>query len=310
MRKLIMIIVMVVLGVTCISCGEQGGSKNLTAGFDHEYVDRPEYKRFEKRYGFQFDNPELLDPALVYRAINAGQVDVVDVFTTDGRIEAYNLRVLEDDRNLFPPYDACVLSRKDVLKQHPGLREVLDRLAGAITPKAMQQMNYRYSEKAVDPAAVARQFLKNNGLLKTEGQPGAQDGDKSPVVVGSKHFGEQKILGNMLAILIEAHTPYTVKKRIGLQGTKVCFSALRNDEVDLYVEYTGTGLANILNEKYDPSQSKKDILNHVRQRFDKKWDLTWLDPLGFNNSYALTMREKHAEKLGIKKISDLKPYVK
>lgn len=310
MHKLMTVVVMVSLALTFVSCGEQEGSKTLRAGFDHEYVDRPEYSRFEELYGFQFDNPDLLDPALVYRAINAEQVDVVDVFTTDGRIEAYNLRVLKDDKNLFPPYDACVLSRKDVLEQHPGLRTVLGKLSGAISPKAMQQMNYRYSEKSVDPAKVARDFLKKKGLLEPEGQTRGQDGDTSPVVVGSKHFGEQKILGNVLAQLIEAHTPYTVEKRIGLQGTKVCFSALRTDEVDLYVEYTGTGLANILNEKYDPSQSKKDILNQVRQQFDKKWNLVWLDPLGFNNSYALAMREKHARKLGIKTISDLEPYVK
>jgi osmoprotectant transport system permease protein len=113
-----------------------------------------------------------------------------------------------------------------------------------------------------------------------------------------------------VARLIQAHTPYEVQTRLGLQGTKVCFSALQNGEIDLYVEYTGTGLANILNEEYDPSQSSRQILQHVRNEFRSKWGLVWLDPLGFNNTYAYAMRDEQAEKLGITKISDLQPYVK
>jgi osmoprotectant transport system permease protein len=172
----------------------------------------------------------------------------------------------------------------------------------------MQKMNLRFSEKAVAPGKVARQFLQENNLL---GKSTAEENtDKPPVVVGSKHFGEQKILGHMLAELIQSHTPYRVEKHLGLQGTKVCFGALKNGDIDLYVEYTGTGLANILNQKYDPAQTPKQILEHVREEFGSRWNLTWLNPLGFNNTYAYAMREKQAERLGIEKISDLEPYVK
>lgn len=312
MRKLPVIIVAIVVAMTCVSCGESDtqGKPTLTAGFDHEYVERPEYERFGELYGFQFENPRLLDPALVYRAVNAEQVDVVDVFTTDGRIEAYDLRVLNDDKQLFPPYDACIVARDDVLEEHPELKNTLEKLSGKISPSEMQKMNYRYSEKSVDPADVAREFLKKEGLLNPKKRRPRTNNDLEPVVVGSKHFAEQKILGNMIAQLIQSHTKYPVEKRTGLQGTKVCFGALRNDEIDLYVEYTGTGLANILDEDYKPSQTKAEILKHVREKFGKKWDLQWLEPLGFANSYALAMREKQAEKLGIEDISDLKPYVK
>jgi osmoprotectant transport system permease protein len=308
MRRLIVLTAAVTICVALFACGRKGDRDEvtLTAGFDHEYVDRPEYQRFEEIYGFQFDNPQLLDPALAYRALEAKQVDVVDVFTTDGRIEAYDLRVLEDDRNLFPPYDACVLVRQKTLESHPGLRTTLEKLSGRISQEEMQRMNLKFSERAVPPGVVARDFLKKEGLLKDEKNGGGQ---KPPVVVGSKHFGEQKILGHMLAQMIESNTPYAGEKRLGLQGTKVCFGALRSGEIDVYIEYTGTGLANILNEKYDPSQSSAHILKHVRDEFDSRWDLAWLDPIGFNNTYAYAMREEQAEKLGIEKISDLEPYV-
>lgn len=312
MRKLIGVVGLIIVAVFCVSCGQKGeeGKPRLKAAFDHEYVERPEYERFGELYGFQFDNPELLDPALVYRAVNGEQVDVVDVFTSDGRIEAYDLRVLEDDQNLFPPYDACVLVQEDALEQYPDLREVLEKLSGRISPDEMQRMNYRYSEESADPEEVAHDFLDEEGLLEAEEGDQGDGADKPPVVIGSKHFGEQKILGHMLAELVETHTSYPVETSIGLQGTKVCFGALKNDEIDLYVEYTGTGLANILDEEYNPSESKNDVLDHVRDEFGERWNLTWLDPLGFDNSYALAMREKQAEELGIETISDLKPYVK
>lgn len=128
------------------------------------------------------------------------------------------------------------------------------------------------------------------------------------IVVGSKHFTEQKILGEMVAQLIEAHTDLDVRRRLGLQGTKVCFAAIREADLDIYPEYTGTGLVNILEQDYDPSQNRQDILEHVRREFDKRWNLTWLAPLGFDNTFAFAMRAEHAKKLGIIKVSDLAEY--
>jgi len=77
------------------------------------------------------------------------------------------------------------------------------------------------------------------------------------LVVGSKHFTEQKILGEMIAQLIENNTGLQVERKLGLQGTKVCFSAIREGELDIYPEYTGTGFVNILDENYDPSTSSR-----------------------------------------------------
>jgi glycine betaine/choline ABC-type transport system substrate-binding protein len=128
------------------------------------------------------------------------------------------------------------------------------------------------------------------------------------IVVGSKHFTEQKILAEMIAQLVEQETELTVGRRLGLQGTKIAFAAIRQGNLDIYPEYTGTALVNILEQQYDPNQGRQEILDYVRQQFKEKWDLQFLEPLGFANTYTFAMREKQAERLGIKKVSDLEKY--
>jgi len=126
------------------------------------------------------------------------------------------------------------------------------------------------------------------------------------IVVGSKNFTEQKILGHMFADLIEAHTDLAVERRVGLQGTLVCFNALKEGDIHLYPEYTGTGLTAILEEPVisDPDEAYA----HVKSEFERRWGLTWLEPLGFNNTYTLTMRGDQAEELEITRISDLRDH--
>lgn len=126
------------------------------------------------------------------------------------------------------------------------------------------------------------------------------------IVVGSKNFTEQKILGHMFAELIEAHTDLAVERQVGLQGTLVCFNALKEGDIHLYPEYTGTGLTAILEQ---PVMSNPDeAYAHVKSEFERRWGLSWLEPLGFNNTYTLTMRRDQAEELGVTRISALKDH--
>jgi osmoprotectant transport system permease protein len=104
-----------------------------------------------------------------------------------------------------------------------------------------------------------------------------------------------------------------VKTETGLGGTKIVFDALRNNQVDLYPEYTGTGLLVIL-QTPDSIVSqlegdKEKVYNYVKQQFHKKYNLKWLKPIGFNNTYALMMRKEEANHLNIETISDLKNYL-
>ena len=125
----------------------------------------------------------------------------------------------------------------------------------------------------------------------------------STVVVGSKNFLENRLLAEMFAQLIESHTTLSVERRFGLAGTHICFQALSNGDIDLYPEYTGTGLVTILGEP--TMRNPSAVLNRVRREFRKRWNLWWLAPLGFENSYALALRRDRAEALHIRTITDL-----
>ena len=124
-----------------------------------------------------------------------------------------------------------------------------------------------------------------------------------PVVVGSKNFAESRLLAEMFAQLLEARTELTVERRLGLAGTQVCFEALRSGAIDIYPEYTGTGLASILGG--EPSGGAAATLTRVRAEFLRQWDLHWLAPLGFENAYEIAVPRQLAEQHGLATISDL-----
>ncbi len=132
-------------------------------------------------------------------------------------------------------------------------------------------------------------------------EPPSQD---ERIVIGAKNFAESRLLAEIMAQLIEARTDLRVERRANLGGTTVVFSALRSGEIDLYPEYTGTGWSVLLSRR-DPVSDPLRAFVGVQREFEERWDLRWLDPFGFSNSYALAMPRERAEALGIRRISDL-----
>ena len=123
------------------------------------------------------------------------------------------------------------------------------------------------------------------------------------IVVGSKNFEENRLLAEMFAQLLEAKTDLTVDRRLNLAGTQVCFEGVRTGAIDVYPEYTGTGLVSILGES--PDLSRPEALNRVREVFLERWDLWWLSPLGFENSYEIAVPRSLAAKHDLQTLSDL-----
>ena len=123
------------------------------------------------------------------------------------------------------------------------------------------------------------------------------------IVIGSKAFTESLLLAEVMARLIEEETGVRVERKVNLGGTHICFEALKNGEIDLYPEYTGTGLAAILKKPVVSDRAR--VLAQVRREFAERWELTWLDPMEFNNAYALAMTAEKAGSLGVRRISDL-----
>lgn len=141
-------------------------ASQLRIGFTAEFAQRPDgYQGLKKAYGFEFGEVRGLDPGLMYDAIAIGEVDVIPAFTTDGRIVAYDLVMLVDDRQFFPPYFAAPVVRIETLNRHPELRKVLDLLAGKLDDATMQRLNFAVDHNKRSPAEVARQFLRSVGLL-------------------------------------------------------------------------------------------------------------------------------------------------
>ena len=102
-----------------------------------------------------------MDAGLMYQAAAEGAVDLISAYTTDGRITAYDLRVLDDDRGAIPPYDALVMVSGRLVEERPDVVEALGRLDGRIDVEAMRQMNLAVDEGGENPASVATEFLRS-----------------------------------------------------------------------------------------------------------------------------------------------------
>ncbi len=141
-------------------------ASKLRAGFTAEFAERPDgYPGLRKTYGLKFGSVRDLDAAIMYEAVARKQVDVICAFATDGRIAAYKLTPLEDDRHFFPPYYAAPIVRRAVLDRHSEIAETIHPLVGLLDDATMQRLNYEVDEKGRGPAAVAREFLGASGLL-------------------------------------------------------------------------------------------------------------------------------------------------
>lgn len=280
-------------------------SDRLQAGMNPEFIGREDgYYNFVEVYGMEF-NTVFLSSALMYKALQEQFVDVIFGYSTDGRVAAYDLVLLEDDKKAFPPYYCAPIIRGALSDQHPEVVEALNLLAGKIDNEKMSALNYQVDFEKRSPEAVAEDFLKGLGLWKPDRRQGGKE-----LVIASKIFTEQYILAAAFASLINGYTDFDTEIKYGLGGTKICFDALRQDEIDLYPEYSGTGLLVMLS----PDESTRQRLisdeaatyRYVAEAFRAQYNIQWLEPLGFNNTYALMMRAADARQRGVEVISDLR----
>jgi osmoprotectant transport system substrate-binding protein len=126
------------------------------------------------------------------------------------------------------------------------------------------------------------------------------------IIVGSKNFTEQAILGELLAQHLEARTHLNIERRFFLVGTYICQQALLAGRIDTYVEYTGTALTAILKEPVASEPAK--VLDRVREEYSRRFNLDVLPPLGFNNTFAMVVRGEDARRLGIHTLSEAVPF--
>jgi osmoprotectant transport system substrate-binding protein len=135
-------------------------------GVGYEFEQRPDgLPGLSKAYDLHFkDQPRTMDLGLLYRAINAHQVDMIAGNSTDGPIASFHLKVLADDKHYFPPYQAVPLVRDDALRRWPAMRVAINELQGKVTADDMRAMNEAVDGEHRDPAVVVREFRQRKGL--------------------------------------------------------------------------------------------------------------------------------------------------
>ncbi|KXZ20125.1 glycine/betaine ABC transporter substrate-binding protein [Bacillus nakamurai] len=118
------------------------------------------YEDFMKTYGMTFEGTYPMQIGLVYDALKSNKMDIVLAYSTDGRIISYGLKMLKDDKQFFPPYDCSPVVPERVLKEHPELKGVINKMIGRIDTKMMQNMNYEVDGHLKEPSVVAKEYLE------------------------------------------------------------------------------------------------------------------------------------------------------
>ncbi|MED4202467.1 osmoprotectant update ABC transporter permease/substrate-binding subunit OpuFB [Neobacillus mesonae] len=144
----------------------KGIEDKVKAGFTLEFSDREDgYRGIQSLYNIQFPNLVTMEPKLRYAAVESGDINLVDAYSTDSELRQYGLKVLEDDKHLFPPYQGAPLLRKETVDRYPVMAKALNKLAGKITDDEMREMNYQVNVDGKSPKEVAEEYLKKEGLL-------------------------------------------------------------------------------------------------------------------------------------------------
>ena len=242
----------------------------------------------------------VLDTGAIYDATaERDPCNFGEIFTTDGRIAALDLFVLEDDQSFFPLYNASPVFREEVYEPFAAeLDELYEPVAEALDNDTMAALNAQVSAENEAPADVAQGFLEENGFLS--GDPVLEGME---VIVGSKDFDEQLVLGEIsVALLGDAGADVTNAVNVG--GTDTTRVALESGDIDHYWEYNGTAWISFFGET-EPIQDRQEQYQVVADRDREESGLVWLTPSIFNNTYGIAMSSEAYEELGTDTISDL-----
>ena len=139
----------------------------LILGTTMEFQNRPDdgLPGLLKKYDFNFKKTLAIDGSPRFTALKNGETDIVDAYATDGLLKKYNLKVLEDSDGFFPPYYAIPIINEEMLDKYPELEDVINKLSKILTNEIMQELNYQVDEEGKEPADVAREFAKEQGLI-------------------------------------------------------------------------------------------------------------------------------------------------
>ncbi len=293
------------LTLTFFGCQTGEEEEEVSLASPAEWVERDDgLIPFQEHYGFEFDSVVEVELGLAYSAVNQGDALIGVGDATEGRIIKYDLFILEDDAQFFPAYNAAPTIRQEVLAENPEIEDLMREISSRLDLETQTELNLKTAIDDEDPEDVARDFLTEEGLLTGEEIAGA-----GRVVVSSKTFPEALTQGWMTYYLLEDRG-YEVVNEIGLGEVAVIRPALEAGEIDIYWEYTGTGLMNIMGYEGDELPEGEEATFREIHDYDlAENNIKWLDYAPANNTHVLFMSRENQEKYGWETMSDVADYV-
>ncbi|MBY6037951.1 ABC transporter permease subunit [Fictibacillus nanhaiensis] len=173
---------------------------------------------------------------------------------------------------------------------------ILKRIEIATQPRAKKRFSWKKTSWILIPVAALVIFFIYRGTTTEDA-----------IVISGKKWTEQYILPHIMAEYIKEKTDYPVVIKEGIGETPILTEALKAGDIDMYVEYTGTGLLTILKEEYKEGMNPDKIYEKVKQGYSEKYNLQWMYPLGFENTYTVAMNQEAYDRIGVKTISELSP---
>jgi osmoprotectant transport system permease protein len=278
------------------SAGGQQIASTLRLGLQQDAVDI--YKAADQAYGLHWKSTTFIQEQLSFAAVNSGNIDINECYTTDPAIVVDNFVLLKDTKNAFPPYNPAPIVRDSTLTKSSAIQTTLDGLESHLTTDKQTALIKKVSIDHETVPDVAKAFLQSEGLLSSPGTAG----NGINLTIGSKNDADGQLLAQMYSLLL-ANQGFNVTTKLALGQTPVLDAAIKSGQVDIYPEFTGTGLSlGKLPNTTDPQQA----YNEVKTYYEQQFHITWLAAaFNLNDSYGYCTSQANATKYHLQSIGDL-----
>jgi glycine betaine/choline ABC-type transport system substrate-binding protein len=278
------------------SKGDGTIASQMIFGGPPEFKTRPDgMPGLEKNYGVKFGKYTVTDTGgpVTVNALKQGQVDAVDLFTTDPAIEANDFVILEDPKSNFAAQNIVPIINKE--KATDGVKQVLNAISAKLTSDGVMELIGKVANDKEDPVDVAKGWLEDNDLDTT-----GSSAKGASITVGSANFPENVILANIYAEALKAQGA-SIKTRLNIGSREKYYPALESGSLDLFPEYTGTIMTFI--NKDATATSPEDVYAELVKVLPPH--LIALDMAEAQDSDAVVVTKQTAEKYDLKTIGDL-----
>lgn len=302
--KTVLGVVMLLTVLTLAGCGGGGSgstsgqetSSTLKLGLQQDAVSI--YQPVDQAYGLKWKSTTFINESLSFDAVTSGNINVNECYTTDPAIVVKNFVLLTDTKNAFPPYNPAPIIRDSTLAKSGAIATTLNALEPHLNTAEQTGLIKMVSIDHQTVPDVAKAFLQQQGLLSSPSTAGAG----ISLTIGSKNDPDGQLLAEMYSLLL-ANQGFNVTTKLALGQTPVLDAAIKSGAVDIYPEFTGTGLSlGKLPNTTDPQTA----YNEVKTYYEQQFHITWLDDAtNLNDSYGYCTSKANADKYHLQSIGDL-----